>query len=97
MVWRRNRSLILVLFAIFIWRGIIVAMRAPDTFSSMVAIGIVFLIAFQVIINVGVVTNTIPNTGVTLPFISYGGTSLMVTMALAGILLSISRYTKSGS
>ncbi|MCL2577080.1 MAG: putative lipid II flippase FtsW [Defluviitaleaceae bacterium] len=87
-------GLILILFGIFIWRGILVAMRAPDTFSSMVAIGIVFTIAFQVVINVGVVTNTIPNTGVTLPFISYGGTSLLVTMALAGILLSISRYSK---
>jgi cell division protein FtsW len=87
-------GLILILFGIFIWRGIIVAMKAPDTFSSMVAIGIVFAIAFQTVINVGVVTNTIPNTGVTLPFISYGGTSLMVSMALAGILLNISKYSK---
>ncbi|MCL2386064.1 MAG: putative lipid II flippase FtsW [Defluviitaleaceae bacterium] len=87
-------ALILILFGIFIWRGIIVAMKAPDTFSSMVAIGIVFAIAFQTVINVGVVTNTIPNTGVTLPFISYGGTSLMVSMALTGILLSISKYSK---
>lgn len=90
-------GLILILFAIFIWRGIIVAMKAPDTFSSMVAIGIVFSIAFQTLINVGVVTNTIPNTGVTLPFISYGGTSLMVSMALAGVLLSISKYSKADS
>lgn len=88
-------GLILVLFGIFIWRGIIIAMRAPDTFSSMVAIGIVFAIAFQTVINVGVVTNTIPNTGVTLPFISYGGTSLLVSMALAGVLLSISKYSKA--
>jgi len=86
-------GLILILFAILIWRGIIVAMKAPDTFSSMVAIGIVFAFAFQTIINVGVVTNTIPNTGVTLPFISYGGTSLMVSMGLAGVLLSISKYS----
>ena len=88
-------SVILILFAIFIWRGILVAMRAPDTFGSMLAIGIVFAVAFQTIINVGVVTNTIPNTGVTLPFISYGGTSLMISMALAGILLSISRFSKA--
>ena len=87
-------SLILILFGIFIWRGIVIAMNAHDTFSSMVAIGIVFAIAFQMIINVAVVTNTIPNTGVTLPFISYGGTSLMVSMAMAGVLLSISRYSK---
>jgi cell division protein FtsW len=90
-------SLILILFPILVWRGIIVAMKAPDTFSSMVAIGIVFAIAFQTVINVAVVTNTIPNTGVTLPFISYGGTSLLVTMALAGILLNISKYSKVGS
>ncbi|MCL2356809.1 MAG: FtsW/RodA/SpoVE family cell cycle protein [Defluviitaleaceae bacterium] len=88
-------GLILLLFAIFIWRGIIVSMRAPDTFSSMIAIGIVFLIGFQAVINVGVVTNTIPNTGVTLPFISYGGTSLVVFMGLAGILLNISKYSKA--
>jgi len=88
-------TLILVLFGIFIWRGIVISMRAPDTFSSMLAIGIVIAIAAQTIINVGVVTNTIPNTGVTLPFISYGGTSLLVSMALAGILLGISRFSKS--
>ncbi|MCL1884431.1 MAG: putative lipid II flippase FtsW [Defluviitaleaceae bacterium] len=89
-------GLILLLFAVLVWRGVIVAMKAPDTFSSMLAIGIVFAIAFQAIINVAVVTNTIPNTGVTLPFISYGGTSLLVSMALAGVLLNISKYSKAG-
>jgi len=87
-------AMILLLFGIYIWRGIIIALKAPDTFSSMIAIGIVFGIAFQTVINVAVVTNSMPNTGVTLPFISYGGTSLIVTMALSGILLNISRYTK---
>lgn len=86
-------AMVIVLFAIFIWRGIIISMRAPDIFSSMIALGIVFAIGFQAIINIGVVTNTIPNTGVNLPFISYGGTSLIVTMALAGVLLNISRYS----
>jgi len=90
-------GLILVLFGILIWRGIIVAMRAENTFSSMIAIGVVLAIAFQTVINVGVVTNTIPNTGVTLPFISYGGTSLLINMALAGVLLSISRFSREGS
>jgi len=85
--------LVLILFAIFIWRGIITSMRAPDTFSSMVALGIVFAIGFQAAINIGVVTNTIPNTGVNLPFISYGGTSLLVSMAMVGVLLNISRYS----
>ncbi|MCL2499475.1 MAG: putative lipid II flippase FtsW [Defluviitaleaceae bacterium] len=90
-------ALVILLFGIFIWRGIRVALNAPDTFSSMVAIGIVFAIAFQAIINIAVVTNSIPNTGVTLPFISYGGTSLVVSMALAGVLLNISRYSKDRS
>jgi len=84
---------VLTLFAIFVWRGIITSMRAPDTFSSLVALGIVFAIGFQAVINVGVVTNTIPNTGVNLPFISYGGTSLLVSMAMVGVLLNISRYS----
>ena len=87
-------GMILALFGILIWRGIIVALNAPDTFSSMAAIGIVFAFAYPTIINVAVVTNTIPNTGVNLPFISYGGTSLLVSMALAGVLLNISRYAK---
>lgn len=86
-------AMVITMFGIFIWRGIIVSMRAPDTFSSMIALGIVFAIGFQAIINIAVVTNTIPNTGVNLPFISYGGTSLVVTMALAGVLLNISRYS----
>ncbi|MCL2604546.1 MAG: putative lipid II flippase FtsW [Defluviitaleaceae bacterium] len=90
-------ALVIMLFGIFIWRGIRVALNAPDTFSAMVAIGIVFAIAFQAIINIAVVTNSIPNTGVTLPFISYGGTSLVVSMALAGVLLNISRYSKDRS
>ena len=88
-------SMILLLFGIFIWRGIKVALNAHSNFAAMTAIGIVLAIAFQALINVAVVTNTIPNTGVTLPFISYGGTSLIVSMGLAGVLLNISRYTKA--
>ena len=88
-------ALIMLLFGIFIWRGIKVALNAHSTFASMTAIGIVFAIAFQALINMAVVTNSIPNTGVTLPFISYGGTSLFVSMGLAGVLLNISRYTKA--
>lgn len=86
--------LILILFALLIWRGIKVALNAVDLFGSLVASGIVIMIASQVIINVAVVTNTIPNTGVPLPFISYGGTSLAITMFSMGILLNISRYSK---
>ena len=84
---------IIVLFALFVWRGIITSMRAPDMFSSLVSLGIVFALAIPAVLNIGVVTNTIPNTGVNLPFISYGGTSLLVSMALVGVLLNISRYS----
>jgi len=88
-------GLIMLLFGILIWRGIKVALNSHSTFASMTAIGIVFAFAFQALINMAVVTNSIPNTGVTLPFISYGGTSLIVSMALAGVLLNISRHTKA--
>lgn len=87
-------AIILILFSILIWRGIKVAMNATDLFGTLVASGIVIMIASQVIINVAVVTNSIPNTGVPLPFISYGGTSVAIVMSLIGILLNISRYSK---
>lgn len=87
-------GLVLFLFGVFLWRALKIAMDAQDLFGSLVATGIAIMIGSQVIINVGVVTNTIPNTGVPLPFISYGGTSLGIMMVSVGILLSISRYTK---
>ena len=89
-------SIVLLLFGILIWRGIRVAINAPDIFGSLMAGGIVLLIASQVIINVAVVTNSIVNTGIPLPFISYGGTALIVCMGLIGILLNISRHVKQG-
>jgi len=87
-------GLVLFLFGVFLWRALKIAMDSQDLFGSLVATGIAIMIGSQVIINVGVVTNTIPNTGVPLPFISYGGTSLAIMMVSVGILLSISRYTK---
>lgn len=87
-------ALVILLFAVLIWRGIRIAMRAKDSFGMLVATGITAVIAFQSIINIGVVTNTIPNTGQPLPFVSYGGTSLLFLMAMVGILLNISRYPK---
>ena len=87
-------AMILILFAILIWRGIKIAINATDLFGTLVASGIVIMIASQVIINVAVVTNSIPNTGVPLPFISYGGTSVAIMMMLIGILLNISRYSR---
>ncbi|KQY87555.1 rod shape-determining protein RodA [Paenibacillus sp. Root52] len=84
-------TLFLLVYLYFIWRGIIVSLRCPDPFGTLVGIGIMGLIAIQAFINIGGVTQTIPVTGVTLPFISYGGTSLFVMMVAMGIVLSISR------
>ncbi|WP_373463321.1 putative lipid II flippase FtsW [Herbivorax sp. ANBcel31] len=85
---------VLMLFLIFIWRGIKVSMNAPDVFGSLVAAGITSLIAVQVIINVAVVTSSMPVTGMPLPFFSYGGTSLIFLLSSIGILLNISKYSK---
>lgn len=84
-------AIVLILFAIFIWRGVLIAMKAPDMFGSLVAVGITALIAIQVIINVAVVTSSMPVTGMPLPFFSYGGTALFVILCEMGILLNISR------
>lgn len=86
-------ALFLLLYLYFIWRGILISLRCTDPFGTLVGIGIMGLIAIQAFINIGGVTNTIPLTGVTLPFISYGGSSLLVTMLCMGIMLSISRET----
>ena len=78
---------------LLIWRGIRIALHAPDMFASLFACGIVFMIAFQVIINIGVATSVLPVTGMPLPFISAGGSSLFFLMVGIGILLNISRHT----
>ena len=84
-------AIIIALFAIFIWRGILIAIKAPDTFGSLIAVGITSLVAIQVTLNIGVVTSSIPNTGISLPFFSYGGTALFILLCSVGILLNISR------
>lgn len=84
-------AIVIALFGIFIWRGIITAMKAPDMFGSLLAIGITTLIGLQAIINIAVVTASIPTTGISLPFFSYGGTSLLITLASVGVLLNISK------
>ena len=84
---------VLLLFMIFIWRGIKIAVHAPDTFSSLIATGITSLIAVQSLFNIAVVTNSVPPTGVSLPFFSSGGTSLIFFLVEVGILLNISRYS----
>lgn len=84
---------LLVLFFLFAWRGYRIAITAPDVFSSLLATGITTMVVLQVIVNVGVVTSTLPITGIPLPFISYGGSSLIFTLVGVGILLNISKYT----
>lgn len=85
---------IIALFGIFIWRGALIAMKAPDSYSSLLAIGITSLVGLQAIINIAVVTSSVPNTGMPLPFFSYGGTALLILLCSVGILLNISRYQK---
>ncbi len=84
---------ILSLFAFLIYRGLRVTMRSRDQFAQLLAIGIVSWIAYQTLINIGGITRTIPLTGVPLPFLSYGGSSLIALMAAVGILLNLSRFT----
>lgn len=82
---------IIILFALLMWRGFTIAMRAPDKYGSLLAVGLTFQVGLQAMLNIFVVTNTMPNTGISLPFFSYGGSSLMILLAEMGIVLSISR------
>ncbi len=83
--------LLILLFMILIWRGVIISIKCKDTFGTLIAMGITSVIAIQVIINLAVVTGTMPVTGVPLPFISYGGSSLLFNMTAIGILLNVSK------
>ncbi len=84
-------SIIIILFALLIWRGFVIAMKAKDKFGCLIAVGLTVQVGLQALLNIAVVTNTIPNTGISLPFFSYGGSSLMMLLAQMGVLLSISR------
>ena len=84
-------AVIIILFALLVWRGFTIAMRSSDKFGSMLALGLTFQVGLQAMLNIWVVTNTIPNTGISLPFFSYGGTSLLILLAEMGIVLSVSR------
>lgn len=86
--------LVLLLFLILIWRGMRVAMTVDDTFGSLLAVGIVGMVGVQVVINIGVVIGMMPVTGITLPLISYGGSSLTLILTALGILLNLSRYAR---
>ncbi len=83
--------LIIILFVLLVWRGFVIAMRAPDKFGTLIAVGLTFQVGLQAALNILVVTNTVPNTGISLPFFSYGGTALLMLLAEMGVVLSISR------
>ena len=85
---------IIVLFLILIWRFFVIATHAPDLFGALIAAGAMAHMMIQVILNIAVVTNSIPNTGITLPFISYGGTSVVFVLLEMGLVLSISRLVQ---
>lgn len=87
--------IVILLFIFFIWRGYKTAITAPDLFGKFLAAGITSLISLQFLINIAVVTASMPVTGMPLPFISYGGSSLIITMSEVGILLNISKYTEA--
>ena len=81
----------MILFGLLIWRGIVIAYRARETFGGMLAMGITLQVGLQAMLNILVVSGVVPNTGISLPFFSYGGTSLMMLLAEMGIVLSVSR------
>jgi len=89
-------AVLIFLFVILIWRGLKVAITAPDLFGCLLASGIIGMIAIQTTINIAVVTASMPPTGLPLPFVSFGGSSLAISMASIGVLLNISRYTRTG-
>ncbi len=86
--------IILLLFAMLVWRGVSVCMRAQDKFGALLGIGLTLQVGLQAVLNIAVVTNTLPNTGISLPFFSYGGTSLVMLLAQMGVVLSVSRTAK---
>ncbi len=86
-------TLIILVFVLLIWRGYVIAMRCRDRFGSMLAIGLTTQVGVQTILNIAVVSNTIPNTGISLPFFSSGGTALVMLLAEMGVILSVSRQT----
>jgi len=84
--------LLLVMYTVFIWRGASIALRCRDEFGLLIASGTVLMVAIQVVLNLLVITSSMPATGVNLPFVSYGGNALMIFMFLAGVVLNISRH-----
>ncbi|HEY8056357.1 MAG TPA: putative lipid II flippase FtsW [Terriglobales bacterium] len=87
-------TLVVLGFLVFLWRGLRIARRAPDGFARLLAIGVTAMIVMQALINFSVVTSLVPNKGIPLPFISYGGSSLVFSLAAVGILLSVSQHAE---
>lgn len=87
-------ALVILAFLVLFWRIVVIACHAPDIFGTMLCVGVMVQLAIQVVINVAVVTNSIPSTGIPLPFISYGGTSELIIMAEMGLVLGVSRQVK---
>ena len=85
---------VILLFVLLIWRCMVIANNAPDLFGALLVVGVMAHFAIQVILNIAVVTNTMPNTGISLPFISYGGTSEMFLMAEIGLVLNVSKQIR---
>jgi cell division protein FtsW len=89
--------LVLLLLGAFVWLGIRVAIRAPDRFGGLLALGLAAWIAVETLINVGAVVGVLPVTGIPLPFISFGGSSLVITMVAAGLLISVARHGEAAT
>lgn len=89
--------LLIAIYAALIWRGFHVALNAPDLFGMLLAGGVTIMIGLQVVMNIAVVTSSMPATGIALPFISYGGNALWICMSAIGILLNVSRQSESGA
>ena len=85
---------IILLYVLLVARGVKIGLRAKDRFGALLAMGIVFQVGLQTALNIAVVTDALPNTGISLPFFSYGGTSLMMLLFEMGVVLSVSRYSR---
>ncbi len=85
---------VILLFVLLLWRCMVIANNAPDLFSSLLVVGVMSHIALQVVLNIMVVTNWMPNTGIILPFFSYGGTSILILITEMGLVLNVSRRIK---
>jgi len=86
--------IIVALFAVFLWRGIRTALRTQDTFGQFLVVGITSMVVVQAFVNISVVLGMMPTKGIPLPFVSYGGSSLFMTLACVGVLLNVTKQTE---